>query len=161
MAKVEKAHEFIYKWGNTVDGPKVENTLGDGSWVPTINQFAKKLGPLGLDTFRMLVVDLMHECELGTWKALFTHLIRLLYALPGGSQLVATLDNRFRQVPTFGNGVIRRFVNNTSEMKRLAVRDFKDILQVFFSVIHCLMLADIFARQCSIPVFKGLFCHIP
>jgi hypothetical protein len=35
MAKVEKACEFIYKWGNTVDGPKVENTLGDGSWVPT------------------------------------------------------------------------------------------------------------------------------
>lgn len=36
MAKVEKAREFIYKWGNTVDGSKVENTLGDGSWVPTI-----------------------------------------------------------------------------------------------------------------------------
>ncbi|KAG1782298.1 hypothetical protein EV702DRAFT_373552 [Suillus placidus] len=87
----------------------------------------------------MLVVDLMHECELGTWKALFTHLIRLLYALPGGSRLVATLDNRFRQVLTFGNGVIRRFANNTSEMKRLAARDFEDIL------------------QCSIPVFEGLF----
>jgi hypothetical protein len=43
----------------------------------------------------MLVVDFMHECELGTWKALFTHLIRLLYALPGGDGLVACLDNRF------------------------------------------------------------------
>lgn len=42
-------------------------------------------------------------------------------------------------------------------MKRLAARDFEDILQVFSSVIHCLMLADIFARQCSIPVFEGLF----
>jgi hypothetical protein len=31
---------------------------------------------------------------LGTWKALLTHLVRLLYALPRGSQLVATLDNR-------------------------------------------------------------------
>lgn len=54
-----------------------------------------KLGPLGLDPFRMLVVDFMHECELGTWKALFTHLIRLLYALPGGTQLVAALDERY------------------------------------------------------------------
>ncbi|KIK31599.1 hypothetical protein CY34DRAFT_103052, partial [Suillus luteus UH-Slu-Lm8-n1] len=45
--------------------------------------------------FRILVVDFMHECELGTWKALFTQLIRLLYALPGGDHLVATLDNRF------------------------------------------------------------------
>ncbi|KAG2049932.1 hypothetical protein BDR06DRAFT_984188 [Suillus hirtellus] len=65
----------------------------------------------------------MHECELGTWKALFTHLIRLL----------------FHQVPTFGNGVIRKFANNTSEMKRLAAHDFEDIL------------------QCTIPVFEGLF----
>jgi hypothetical protein len=59
------------------------------------NQFINKLGLFGLDPFRMLVVDFMHECELGTWKALFTHLIRLLYALPGGAQLVATLDNRY------------------------------------------------------------------
>jgi hypothetical protein len=43
----------------------------------------------------MLVVDFMHECELGTWKALFTHLIRLLYALPGGDSLVAMLDGRY------------------------------------------------------------------
>jgi hypothetical protein len=42
----------------------------------------------------MLVVDFMHECELGTWKALFTHLIRILYVLPEGLQLVATLDSR-------------------------------------------------------------------
>jgi hypothetical protein len=54
----------------------------------------QKLGKFGLDPFRMLVVDLMHECELGTWKALFTHLIRLLYALPEGSRLVAILDSR-------------------------------------------------------------------
>jgi hypothetical protein len=45
----------------------------------------------------MLVVDLMHECELGTWKALFTHLLRLLYALPEGLQLVATLDERYAE----------------------------------------------------------------
>lgn len=58
------------------------------------NQFVEKLGALGLDPFRMLVVDLMHECELGTWKALLTHLIRILYALPEGVKLVATLDSR-------------------------------------------------------------------
>jgi hypothetical protein len=90
----------------------------------------------------------MHECELGTWKALFTHLIRLLYALPGGDRLVGCLDfrfvarhspcrfkskrakHRFRHVPSYGNGVIRKFANNTSEMKKLAARDFEDILQV-------------------------------
>lgn len=61
------------------------------------NQFVNKLGPLGLDPFRMLVVDIMHECELGTWKALFTHLLRLLYALPGGAQAIATLDTRYEE----------------------------------------------------------------
>ena len=28
----------------------------------------------------MMVVDLMHEFELGIWKTLFTHLIRILHA---------------------------------------------------------------------------------
>ncbi|KAG2737213.1 hypothetical protein P692DRAFT_201733569, partial [Suillus brevipes Sb2] len=97
------------------------------------NRFVGKLGSLGLDPFRMLVVDFLHECELGTWKALFTHLIRLLYALPMGNQLVATLDERYAEsVPAYSNGVIRMFANNTSEMKRLAARDFEDILQVCF-----------------------------
>ncbi|KAG2063583.1 hypothetical protein BDR04DRAFT_959231, partial [Suillus decipiens] len=47
--------------------------------------------------------------------------------------------HRFCQVPSYGNGVIWRFTNNASEMKRLAARDFKDIL------------------QCAMPVFEGLF----
>lgn len=59
------------------------------------NAFVDKLGPLGFDAFRILIVDFMHECELGTWKALFVHLVRLLYALPGGDGLVARLDNRY------------------------------------------------------------------
>jgi hypothetical protein len=46
----------------------------------------------------MLVVDFMHECELGTWKNLFIHLIRLLYAIPRGTELVATLDSRYEFV---------------------------------------------------------------
>lgn len=41
--KVVQAREFIYKYGNTVDGARVEQTLGEGSWVPTMvstNSFA-------------------------------------------------------------------------------------------------------------------------
>jgi hypothetical protein len=99
--------------------------------------FVDKLGPLGFNPFPMLVIDFMHECKLGTWKALFTHLIHLLYALPGGDSLVACLDYRciihlssvyetdgiqlrFRHIPSYGNGVIRKFTDNTSEMKKLA-----------------------------------------
>lgn len=37
---------------------------------------------------------------------------------------------RFRQVPTFGRDTIRKFGGNVSAMKKLAGRDFEDILQV-------------------------------
>ena len=47
----------------------------------------------------MLVVDLLHEFEIGVWKSLFTHLIRLLYAAGKGSdRLVTELDARFELV---------------------------------------------------------------
>jgi hypothetical protein len=45
------------------------------------NAFAERLGPLGFDCFSMLVVDLLHEFELGVFKSVFKHLIRLLYAI--------------------------------------------------------------------------------
>jgi hypothetical protein len=45
-----------------------------------------------------LVVDLLHEFEIGVWKKLFIHLIRLLEAFtplqPKGPTLSATLDTR-------------------------------------------------------------------
>lgn len=41
-----------------------------------------------------------------------------------------TFTLSFRLVPTFGRGTIRRFSNNVSEMKKLAARDFEDLLQV-------------------------------
>jgi len=42
----------------------------------------------------MLVIDLMHEFELGVWKALWMHLVRILQAL--GDEVVKAL--RARQV---------------------------------------------------------------
>ena len=55
--------------------------------------FVDKLG-LDFDIPRMLVVDLLHEFELGVWKALFTHLIRVLYAAASNGSLVTELDRR-------------------------------------------------------------------
>ena len=42
----------------------------------------------------MLVVDPLHELELGVWKRLFQHLLRLLQAF-GKRDLLAELDQRF------------------------------------------------------------------
>jgi len=42
------------------------------------NAFSDKLAQFGFVLFPMLVVDLMHEFELGVWKAIFIHLLRIL-----------------------------------------------------------------------------------
>jgi hypothetical protein len=46
----------------------------------------------------MLLVDLMHEFELGVWKALFIHLLRILTAV--SKNLVHELDRRWVLPPT-------------------------------------------------------------
>ncbi|CAK5267103.1 unnamed protein product [Mycena citricolor] len=102
------------------------------------NAFLESLGD-DFELHRMLVVDLMHEFELGVWKNVFIHLLRLLEAQPGGQSLIGTLDSRYRQMPRFGRDTIRRFFTNPSEMKKLGARDFEDLL------------------QCAIPAFSGLF----
>lgn len=33
--------------------------------------------------FKLWVVDQLHEFEIGSWKALFTHLMRILHAAGG------------------------------------------------------------------------------
>ena len=103
----------------------------------------------------MLVVDIMHEFELGIWKALFIHAIQILKVAAPGGRLVAHLDerylgwqfplayyiatpfwgltttflNRYHKTPQFSHA-IWRFTNNISEMKKLAAKDFEDLLQV-------------------------------
>jgi hypothetical protein len=42
----------------------------------------------------MFVVDLLHEFELGVWKAIFIHLMRILFAAGG----TAVQDLNFRYV---------------------------------------------------------------
>ena len=42
----------------------------------------------------MLVVDLMHEFELGVWKATFIHIIRVLYASAKDGSAVVELNRR-------------------------------------------------------------------
>ncbi|KAJ7101338.1 hypothetical protein B0H15DRAFT_936529 [Mycena belliarum] len=132
---VQIARDWIYRTGRIIRSAKVEGLLAAKSLVPTVNAFSS-LASYGWDIFTMLVVDFMHEFELGVWKAVFTHLIRILVAY--GGDAVQALNDRYRQVPTFGSATIRRFSNNASAMKKLAARNFEDLL------------------QCALPVFEGL-----
>ncbi|KAI0063164.1 hypothetical protein BV25DRAFT_453896, partial [Artomyces pyxidatus] len=133
---VERARKLMFDYGLSVGSDRVNEVLA-GSMVPTRNAFSKKLSEYGFDFHEMFVVDLLHEFELGVWKGVFTHLMRLLYAAAGDA--IQTLNERYRAMPTFGRDTIRKFHRNASGMKKLAARDFEDLL------------------QCAIPVFEGLF----
>ncbi|KAH7927896.1 hypothetical protein BV22DRAFT_1006163 [Leucogyrophana mollusca] len=135
--KVVAARDSIYKLGVPTKGVAVERLLKTFSAVPTLNTFIERLSPLGFDFYPILVVDLLHEFELGVWKAVFKHLIRMLYAID--PDLINILNHRFRLIPSFGKGAIRRFPTNVSEVRQRAARHFEDIL------------------QCAIPSFEGLF----
>ncbi|TEB23729.1 hypothetical protein FA13DRAFT_1797775 [Coprinellus micaceus] len=141
--KVRHAREWIYQFGKGIKSKYVEDHLKETSSVPTVNAFSERLGqsfnpPQVFPLSRMLVPDFMHEFELGVWKTLFTHIIRVLWAKTPDGSSVLKLNDWFRQVLPFGTDTIRRFTTDTSEMKKLAAHDFEDIL------------------QCSIPVFDGL-----
>ena len=56
------------------------------------NAFVERLSPLGLNFFPILVVDLLHEFELGVLKSVLMHLVRILYSID--PRRVWTLNNR-------------------------------------------------------------------
>ncbi|KAG8925112.1 hypothetical protein FRC00_004325 [Tulasnella sp. 408] len=93
--RVTLARGFIYgDQRSTVNSTAVENVLKEHSEVPTINAFSERLQHLGFDFFSMLVNDWLHEWDLGESKALIEHLIRILYACPGGADLIDELNER-------------------------------------------------------------------
>ncbi|KAG5649261.1 hypothetical protein H0H81_005050, partial [Sphagnurus paluster] len=95
--KVTLARHIIYNLRQSITGTRVKELLKNISAVPTMNAFASKLSTVdtSFNTSKMLVVDLLHEFELGVWRTLFKHLIRLLYAASPQGNLVAELDLRY------------------------------------------------------------------
>ncbi|CDO76810.1 hypothetical protein BN946_scf185033.g7 [Trametes cinnabarina] len=137
-AIVQQARGFIMSKGLGVNSTAVEAILKPQSLVPTLNAFSDRLGPDILPNFHSLFVpDFMHEWELGVWKGLMTHIVRILHAAKGGA--TREFNARFRKVPTFGRDVIRRFSANMSEMKQFAAHDFEDSLQCFIPVVDRLL----------------------
>ena len=107
--KILCARQLIYEGHYVINTPQVEALLKAESLVPTTvcfprlselvvlsmivkNAFAERLGPTGFDFFRMLVVDLLHEFELGVWKSILVHLLRILDSLKG--TVLTELDHR-------------------------------------------------------------------
>ncbi|THH16116.1 hypothetical protein EUX98_g9355 [Antrodiella citrinella] len=126
-SQVEEARKLIYEDGYVVT-------------IPTVNAFASRIGQhehSRFDFHRILAVDELHEWEIGTWKAVLLHLIRILEA--SGGDLIHIFNERFRNVPVFGQCTIRKFSTSVSDMKRMAARDYEDILQCIIPCIEGLL----------------------
>lgn len=106
---VEAARKKIFQRGKKVTSKSVEAILGPTSQVPTRvchlfishcvffnfklqNAFSKRFAEHGLNFYQMFVPDLLHEFELGVFKATFTHLIRILHAY--GNYTISSLNAR-------------------------------------------------------------------
>ncbi|KAH9923724.1 uncharacterized protein BXZ73DRAFT_103768 [Epithele typhae] len=134
---IENVRGWVFEQGIDPESKHMNDSpLNEHSTTPARNAFSTRLAAFGFDVYRILVPDLMHKFELGVWKSTLTHLLRLVIALGGDN--IQTLDSRFSQVPTFGRSTIRPFGSNMSGLKKLAARDYEDIL------------------QCSFPCFEGL-----
>ncbi|KAL5482917.1 hypothetical protein ACEPAI_9512 [Sanghuangporus weigelae] len=125
-----KAHKHIDN-----EAKQDKDCLGPYSLIPTRNAFSS-LSKFGFNFHDMFTPDLLHEFELGVWKSIFIHLIRIIVA--EGGDLISTLNIRYRLIPPFGRSTIQCFPQSTAAMTKLAGRDYEDIL------------------QCSIPVFEGM-----
>ena len=108
---VKDAWKKLYNEGYAVDGEHVDRLLKDESLVPTEvwmsthatfkhvpnikhaqNTFSLALRKFGLNIFKILTVNILHELELGVGKGVFIHLIQMLKSI--APHLVHTLNKR-------------------------------------------------------------------
>ncbi|KIO27586.1 hypothetical protein M407DRAFT_23129 [Tulasnella calospora MUT 4182] len=137
--RVQLARDIIYKQGYAPGNEHGELFLKEDSSVATKNAFSVQLAhTFEFNYFVMLVVDLLHEFELGVWKAVFIHLVRLLHTL--GPTVVDRFNERFRKIGNFGRATIRSFAfMNVTDMKNWAARTYEDCLQCCFACFEGLL----------------------
>ncbi|KAH6890808.1 hypothetical protein BKA70DRAFT_1441711 [Coprinopsis sp. MPI-PUGE-AT-0042] len=129
LREIEKGYSAV--------GDAVEKGIKARSLHAIENAFSSRLQRFNFNIYSALVVDPLHEVEIGVWKSLYQHLLRLLQAFEKRDG-IAELDQRYRDISSFGRDTICRFSTNASDMKRKAARDYEDLL------------------QCSLPVFEAL-----
>ena len=66
------------------------------------------------------------------------------------------VSRSFCQVPTFGRDTIRRFRKNVSELKKMAARNFEDVLQVSVGVFTAVILLNVIGALVLYSSFRGI-----
>ena len=81
---------FLKSFGFDIAGPHMSTLLLSKNSHYLLFLRMLQLSKFGFNFHSMLTPDLLHESELGVWKAVFTHLVRMVYTLE--ASVVQTLD---------------------------------------------------------------------
>ncbi|KZV72799.1 hypothetical protein PENSPDRAFT_750617 [Peniophora sp. CONT] len=133
--KVEMIRAWIFEKGRSLTSVFIDRVLGPFALTAARSAFSYRLSKFGFDYFKMFVPDMLHDFELGVWKAIFLQILRIYNQIDGA---IDKLNERYWLVPGFGRDTIRPFHWNVSDLKHQAGRDYEDLL------------------QCSMPCMEGL-----
>ncbi|KAJ8078351.1 hypothetical protein PM082_000558 [Marasmius tenuissimus] len=128
VAGIKLARKKIFKKGYSVENQDhVQKRLKKISGLPMQSAFSKVFQPFGLNHYELYILDSFHNLT-GRISDFLKHNVRILSALKRKKQ-IEYLDQRYRQVPTFGNGTIRWFKSKVSQFTKFAGRNYQDALQ--------------------------------
>ncbi|KAE9393770.1 hypothetical protein BT96DRAFT_828701 [Gymnopus androsaceus JB14] len=96
QSTIEKMQKWIFDDGLSVASSYVEAFLKPFSWVPTQNIFSNQFFKFGMNFYNLLVPDVLHELELGVWKAILLHFICMVHCL--GSKNVQEMNRRYDHI---------------------------------------------------------------
>ncbi|KAL1937059.1 hypothetical protein VTO73DRAFT_15141 [Trametes versicolor] len=119
--RITLTRRWMFEEGVSLKSVYMKRVLDPLSLTPTRNAFSVRFRQYGFNFYSLYVPDLLHEIELGVWKSIFTHILRIL----------------FRQIPTFGR--IRRFSDNIADQRKLAGRDFENSLCTSIPAVEALL----------------------
>jgi hypothetical protein len=70
---------------------------------------------------------------------------------------MTNVSSSYRQITTYGRDTIRKFDANVSAMKKLAARDWEDLLQVYCSIILVGYRVDIIFTSAQSQLSKDFY----
>ncbi|EIW62881.1 uncharacterized protein TRAVEDRAFT_114485 [Trametes versicolor FP-101664 SS1] len=95
--RITLTRRWMFEEGVSLKSVYMKRVLDPLSLTPTRNAFSVRFRQYGFNFCSLYVPDLLHEIELGVWKSIFTHILRILYA--AGGDAIQELNRRRVLVP--------------------------------------------------------------
>ncbi|KAH9925200.1 uncharacterized protein B0H18DRAFT_877464, partial [Fomitopsis serialis] len=93
---IAHVRRWIFKSGYSLTSKIIGQVMDPISVLPTRSAFSTRLADTGFNFYSLFVPDILHEVELGVWKAIFIHLLRILHA--EGKDRIQIMNERYVSV---------------------------------------------------------------